>query len=298
MLAYFFWLYKEIAPTSRLARPWTDIVAVVLLGIGTYSKPIPIAVLVAPIVLLAWLRRRWRFGLTLGVVAVAVGVSVLRVQRSGLGRIQLPGRRSEVLRAAVPVRDAGVDVGVISRARSRPTHQRHAKCSPRASCRRDLHTTSCTFWSVVTSGSCRTFFPASLPSGGGCCRAPGVIRGGSGVRRPGRVGRHHVDLSAVDVEWRRGTTGKSVFPQRVPAGDVSGPLRHFHCSRAVGLDRRGAVHGENAGQSVLGGEISVSGDRKGSGAAIARGTHDGQRSARPLGATAPRADSVPAPIPA
>jgi hypothetical protein len=70
-LAYFFWLYKEVAPTSRLARPWTDIVAVVLLGIGTYSKPIPIAVLVAPIVLLAWQRRRWRFGLTLGVVAVA-----------------------------------------------------------------------------------------------------------------------------------------------------------------------------------------------------------------------------------
>jgi hypothetical protein len=71
-LAYFFWLYKEVAPTSRFTRPWTDIVAVVLLGIGTYSKPIPIAILVAPIVLLAWLRRRWRFGAMLGAVAVAV----------------------------------------------------------------------------------------------------------------------------------------------------------------------------------------------------------------------------------
>jgi hypothetical protein len=71
MLAYFFWLYKEVAPTSRLARPWTDVLAVVLLGIGTYSKPIPIAVLVAPIVWLAWLRGRWRSGFVLGIVAVA-----------------------------------------------------------------------------------------------------------------------------------------------------------------------------------------------------------------------------------
>ncbi len=55
------------------------------------------------------------------------GVSVLRVQRRGLGRVQLSGRRSEVLRAAVPVRDPGVDVGVV-RGRSRPTHQRPAKC--------------------------------------------------------------------------------------------------------------------------------------------------------------------------
>ena len=72
MLAYFFWLYKEVAPDSPLTRRWTDILAVVLLGIGTYSKPIPIAILVAPIVLLAWLRRRWQTGLMLGAIAVAV----------------------------------------------------------------------------------------------------------------------------------------------------------------------------------------------------------------------------------
>jgi hypothetical protein len=72
MIAYFLWLYKEIVPSSRLARPWTDIAAMVLLGIGTYSKPIPIAVLVAPLVLLAWWRKRWQTGLILGAVAVAV----------------------------------------------------------------------------------------------------------------------------------------------------------------------------------------------------------------------------------
>lgn len=71
-LAYFLWLYKEVAPSSRLARPWTDMAAVVLLGIGTYSKPIPIAVLVAPIVLHAWMKKQFRYGVLLGAVAVAV----------------------------------------------------------------------------------------------------------------------------------------------------------------------------------------------------------------------------------
>lgn len=72
LLAYFFWLYKEVAPGSRLDARWTDVVAVVLLGIGTYSKPVPIAPLVAPIVLLAWMRRQWIPGLSLGAIAVAV----------------------------------------------------------------------------------------------------------------------------------------------------------------------------------------------------------------------------------
>jgi hypothetical protein len=72
LLAYFLWLYKEIAPGSRINRGWTDVLAVVLLGLGTYSKPVPIAVLVAPIVLLDWARGRWRHGFLLGTIAVAV----------------------------------------------------------------------------------------------------------------------------------------------------------------------------------------------------------------------------------
>jgi len=71
-VAYFLWLYKEVAPESRLARPWTTIAAAVLLGLGTYSKPLPTAVLVAPLVLLAWTRRRWMHGFVTGLVAVAV----------------------------------------------------------------------------------------------------------------------------------------------------------------------------------------------------------------------------------
>lgn len=42
--AYCLWLYKEVAPGSSLDRPWTDVAAAVLLGVCTYSKPLPSAV--------------------------------------------------------------------------------------------------------------------------------------------------------------------------------------------------------------------------------------------------------------
>ena len=71
-LSYFLWLYKEVSPTSRLTGRWTDFAAAILLGFCTYSKPLPTAVLVAPIVLLACLRRDWARGFALGLTAVAV----------------------------------------------------------------------------------------------------------------------------------------------------------------------------------------------------------------------------------
>ncbi|PYR48704.1 MAG: hypothetical protein DMF89_14755, partial [Acidobacteria bacterium] len=89
-LAYFLWLYKEVAPGSRFKGGWTDVAAAVLLGIGTYSKPVPVAVLVAPLVLLPWVRRRWGWGLLLS-------------QRGKLGGVQLSGRRSQDLLRGVSV---------------------------------------------------------------------------------------------------------------------------------------------------------------------------------------------------
>lgn len=68
-IAYFFWLYKEVAPTSRLSAPWTDAFAALLLGLATYSKPTN-AVLITPLVLYAWWRRRWAWGIVVGGVAV------------------------------------------------------------------------------------------------------------------------------------------------------------------------------------------------------------------------------------
>jgi hypothetical protein len=71
-LAYFCWAHKHVAPRSWLAGGWTDVVAAVLLGIATYSKPLPSAILVAPIVLLAWMNRDWMRGFALGATAVLV----------------------------------------------------------------------------------------------------------------------------------------------------------------------------------------------------------------------------------
>jgi hypothetical protein len=79
--AYFLWLYKEVQPRPddpelgarwTLRGRWTDVIAAVLLGLATYSKPIPNALLVAPLVLLAWSRRRWGWGFALGSIAVGV----------------------------------------------------------------------------------------------------------------------------------------------------------------------------------------------------------------------------------
>ncbi len=62
--AYFLWLYKEVAApaTGRLSRflrsPWSDVVALVLLGLATYSKLLN-APLALPIVGLYLWRRSW-----------------------------------------------------------------------------------------------------------------------------------------------------------------------------------------------------------------------------------------------
>jgi hypothetical protein len=71
-VAYFLWLYKEVATGSRFCRPWTTFAAAMLLGLGTYSKPLPTALLVAPLVWLSWWRDRWEHGFRIGVTAVAV----------------------------------------------------------------------------------------------------------------------------------------------------------------------------------------------------------------------------------
>jgi hypothetical protein len=70
-VAYFLWLYREIAPGRRLSGTWPQVVAVILLGLATYSKPFN-AILVAPLVVYAWWQRQWGWGVALGAVAIAV----------------------------------------------------------------------------------------------------------------------------------------------------------------------------------------------------------------------------------
>ena len=85
--AYFFWLYKEVAPPERLPQSrWlagsrSDLIAAVLLGLATFSKP-PNLALFAPLVALYWWRGRYVPGLLVAgvfglVAAGAFGVNTL-----------------------------------------------------------------------------------------------------------------------------------------------------------------------------------------------------------------------------
>lgn len=79
-LAYFLWLFKEVAPhgtwprTRWMTKGWTDWAAAVLLGLVTYAKP-PNALLIAPLVGLHWRRRRIGSGFGIGLVFAAVVIA-------------------------------------------------------------------------------------------------------------------------------------------------------------------------------------------------------------------------------
>jgi hypothetical protein len=91
-VAYFLWLYKEGGGEGRrLTGRWTDFLAAAVLGLATYSKPAPVAALVAPLVLLAWWRRRWRHGFLLGLTAVAVTASCFALTAAIAGEFNYQG---------------------------------------------------------------------------------------------------------------------------------------------------------------------------------------------------------------
>jgi hypothetical protein len=71
--AYFFWIYKEVAPQAKgfLWSRRSDYLAAALLGVATYSNPRH-ALLIAPIVAWFWWRRRWIDGLEVGAAFVAL----------------------------------------------------------------------------------------------------------------------------------------------------------------------------------------------------------------------------------
>ena len=101
--AYFFWLYKEVKPGSRLASPWTDLVAAALLGIGTYSKPAPIPLLVAPLVLLPWIRRQWRWGFVVGATSVACAALLFTINVGVTGEFNYQGGDRKTFYARFPL---------------------------------------------------------------------------------------------------------------------------------------------------------------------------------------------------
>jgi len=92
LTAYFFWLYKEVSPEGGgfLRGRGSDIVAAVLLGAATYSKPTH-APLIAPIVLWAWWRRKFVTGLLAGVVCVAAAVGLFAATALNTGEFNYQG---------------------------------------------------------------------------------------------------------------------------------------------------------------------------------------------------------------
>jgi hypothetical protein len=106
LIGYFFWTYKEVAAESVtvcpgpwrskwLLGPRSDVVAVVLLGIATFSKPTNVF-LVIPIVILALWRSQWRRGLVIGAVftLIAGGLFAWNIAITGEWNYQGGDRRT------------------------------------------------------------------------------------------------------------------------------------------------------------------------------------------------------------
>jgi hypothetical protein len=100
MLAYFCWTYKEVrgAP-ARLPR-WldggrSDVLAMVLLGIATFSKPTHVLLALPLLAVMAW-RRQWCHAFMTGTVfsAVIIGLFALNVAITGEWNYQGGDRRT------------------------------------------------------------------------------------------------------------------------------------------------------------------------------------------------------------
>ena len=75
-VAYFLWLYKEVAPRpgSLRASKWSDVAAVVLIAIVTYSKPTNLPLVIPMLMLWAWRRQ---FVKTLALSTVFAGATTV-----------------------------------------------------------------------------------------------------------------------------------------------------------------------------------------------------------------------------
>jgi hypothetical protein len=91
--AYFLWLYKEVAPSDSypfMRGMGTDVVAAILLGLAIYSKPSH-AFLIGPMVLLWWLRGRYRTGIVVGALCVATTAGLFTVNAIHSGEFNYQG---------------------------------------------------------------------------------------------------------------------------------------------------------------------------------------------------------------
>ena len=118
-LAYFCWLYKEVAPPGLprglrwLQTRWSDVAAIVLLALASFSKP-PNAALIGPIVLLMLWRRQWGRGLGTGAVFLALFGGLFVANLAITGDFNFQGGERRTYYAGFPFMDPtqGFDVGL------------------------------------------------------------------------------------------------------------------------------------------------------------------------------------------
>ncbi len=109
-LAYFCWLYKEVAPATLprglrwLRTHWSDVAAIVLLAMASFSKP-PNAALIGPIVLLKWWRREWTWGAIVGAAFTAIFAGFFLANLASTGDLNFQGGERRTYYAAFPFMD-------------------------------------------------------------------------------------------------------------------------------------------------------------------------------------------------
>ena len=91
-VGYFCWAYKETGSAHGWLRGrGSDLVAALLLGVATYSKPLPVAPLVLPLVLLPWWRREWLHGFLVGLISVVAAVTLFAANALITGEFNYQG---------------------------------------------------------------------------------------------------------------------------------------------------------------------------------------------------------------
>jgi len=111
-VAYFLWLYKEVASGDGVAflrSRASDLCAALLLGAATYSKPSH-ALLVAPLVLWSWWRRRYAAGLAVGIVAVATAAALFGLNALATGEFNYQGGDRKTFYGTFPFDGSADDV--------------------------------------------------------------------------------------------------------------------------------------------------------------------------------------------
>ena len=110
--AYFCWCHKEVAPPRRdrwtawLWRPESDLVAAVLLGLATFSKPSH-ALLIGPCVLLAAGRWRLRHSARIAVVFVVVVATAFAINAVVSGELNYQGGDRKIFYGEYPFEHPG-----------------------------------------------------------------------------------------------------------------------------------------------------------------------------------------------